>query len=91
MKKVRVAAQKSMEIAEIYRHYEAAKKQHHAVDFGDPDHAAAHPLKATRALRAAIQLRHRHRVVDEYQEWRPRQCSPGQSARRRWEAAMGGR
>src|SRR5208282_1728610 len=62
------AAQKCMEIAEIYRHYEEAKRQHRAVDFGDLIMRPALLLESNAALRAAALLRHRHVMVDEYQD-----------------------
>lgn len=62
------AAEKCLEVAEIYQHYEAAKHKHGAVDFGDLIMRPALLLEENPALRTAIQLRHRHVLVDEYQD-----------------------
>lgn len=62
------AAQKCLEVANIYERYEQAKANHKAVDFGD---LIMHPtllIEDDAALRAAVQLRHRHVLVDEYQD-----------------------
>lgn len=63
-----VAAQKSLEIAEIYAQYEKAKTEHGAVDFGDLIMRPAKLLESASEVRIAIQLRHRHVLVDEYQD-----------------------
>jgi superfamily I DNA/RNA helicase len=62
------AAQKCLEIAEIYDRYEKAKLKHRAVDFGDLIMRPALLIEENAAVRAAIQLRHRHVLVDEYQD-----------------------
>jgi DNA helicase-2/ATP-dependent DNA helicase PcrA len=62
------AARKCLEVAEIYERYEQAKKDHGAVDFGDLIMRPALLLEANPALRAALRLRHRHVLVDEYQD-----------------------
>ncbi|MBO9501661.1 ATP-dependent helicase [Brevundimonas sp. A19_0] len=62
------AASKCLEIADIYDLYEAAKTQHGGVDFGDLIMRPARLLEEDTALRMAVQLRHRHVLVDEYQD-----------------------
>lgn len=64
----RVAAQKCLEIAEIYERYEEAKSRHDAVDFGDLIMLPTRLLERNQAVRVATQLRHRHLLVDEYQD-----------------------
>ena len=62
------AAEKCLEVAEIYERYEQAKKEHGAVDFGDLIMRPALLLEGNPGLQAAMQLRHRHVLVDEYQD-----------------------
>ncbi|MCF2523216.1 ATP-dependent helicase [Bradyrhizobium sp. G127] len=62
------AAQKCLEVADIYERYEQAKRDHAAVDFGDLIMRPTLLLESNPALRTAIQLRHRHVLVDEYQD-----------------------
>jgi len=64
----RVAAEKCLEVAHIYDLYEHALREYAGVDFGDLIMRPALLLEATPALRAAVQLRHRHVLVDEYQD-----------------------
>lgn len=62
------AAEKALEVAEIYARYEAAKLEHKAVDFGDLIMRPALLIEDNAAVRTALQLRHRHILVDEYQD-----------------------
>ena len=64
----RVAAEKCLEVAHIYDLYERAVHERGAVDFGDLIMRPAMLLEADLALRTAVQLRHRHVLVDEYQD-----------------------
>lgn len=64
----RVAAAKCLEIADIYDLYEEVKTRHGGVDFGDLIMLPARLLETDEALRTAVQLRHRHVLVDEYQD-----------------------
>ena len=66
--KSRVAAEKCLEVADIYDLYEQAKREQDAVDFGDLIMQPTLLLESDPALRAAVQLRHRHLLVDEYQD-----------------------
>ncbi|MDP2780403.1 UvrD-helicase domain-containing protein, partial [Devosia sp.] len=63
-----VAAAKCLEIADIYDLYEDAKSRHGGVDFGDLIMLPAKLLETDAAIRTAVQLRHRHVLVDEYQD-----------------------
>ncbi len=62
------AAKKCLDIAAIYDLYEQAKRDQGAVDFGDLIMQPALLLESDPALKQAIQLRHRHLLVDEYQD-----------------------
>ena len=64
----RVAAEKCLEIAAIYDVYEAALRENDAVDFGDLIMRPALLLESDQALAAATGMRHRHVLVDEYQD-----------------------
>jgi superfamily I DNA/RNA helicase/Zn-dependent peptidase ImmA (M78 family) len=63
-----LAARKCLEIAAVYERYERAKADHKAMDFGDLIMAPTRLLESNKAIQAAIQLRHRHVLVDEYQD-----------------------
>jgi superfamily I DNA/RNA helicase len=64
----RIAAEKCLEIACVYDLYEQAMRAHGAIDFGDLVMRPALLLESDPLLRAAVQLRHRHLLVDEYQD-----------------------
>lgn len=64
----RVAAEKCLEIAGIYDLYEDGMRRHGGVDFGDLIMRPARLLEEDEAIRLAVQLRHRHVLVDEYQD-----------------------
>ena len=64
----RVAAEKCLEIAGIYEIYEAALRERGAVDFGDLIMRPALLLESNLALAQTARLRHRHLLVDEYQD-----------------------
>ena len=64
----REAAEKALEVAEIYRRYEAALRAKRAVDFGDLIMRPTRLLDQDAAVQTALQLRHRHVLVDEYQD-----------------------
>lgn len=61
-------AEKCLEIARIYELYEEALRRHRAVDFGDLIMRPTLLLEQDAALRTSVQLRHRHVLVDEYQD-----------------------
>lgn len=62
------AAEECLEIAEIYKRYEEAKRKRGAVDFGDLIMAPVKLIETDAGVRAAIELRHRHVLIDEYQD-----------------------
>lgn len=62
------AAEKCLEVAAIYERYAKAKADHQAVDFGDIIMRPTLLMETNTALRTAVQLRHRHVLVDEYQD-----------------------
>lgn len=62
------AAEKCLEVADIYDLYEKAMRDRGAVDFGDIIMRPTLLLESDPALRLAVQLRHRHLLVDEYQD-----------------------
>jgi DNA helicase II / ATP-dependent DNA helicase PcrA len=64
----RVAAQKCLEVAHVYDMYEQAMRERGSVDFGDLIMRPALLLESDSSLRVALRLRHRHILVDEYQD-----------------------
>lgn len=62
------AAEKCLEIADVYDLYQAALRDHGGVDFGDLIMRPTVLLETNKAVRVAAQLRHRHILVDEYQD-----------------------
>lgn len=62
------AAEKCREIALVYEHYEQALKKKGAIDFGDLIMLPALLLESDSSVCAEVQLRHRHILVDEYQD-----------------------
>ncbi|RUX23021.1 ImmA/IrrE family metallo-endopeptidase [Mesorhizobium sp. M2A.F.Ca.ET.037.01.1.1] len=61
-------AEKCLEIADIYDRYEIAKQAKGSVDFGDLIMLPAKLLENLPPIAAAVRLRHRHVLVDEYQD-----------------------
>ena len=64
----RVAAAKCLEIAAIYDAYDAALRENGAVDFGDLIMRPTLLLESEPAPAKVTRLRHRHVLVDEYQD-----------------------
>jgi DNA helicase-2/ATP-dependent DNA helicase PcrA len=64
----RKAAEKCLEVAHIYDLYESAIRERDSVDFGDLIMRPVLLLESDPVLRAMLQLRHRHVLVDEYQD-----------------------
>ena len=62
------AAEKCLEVADIYDIYERTLRERGAVDFGDLIMRPTLLLEGDAELRIAVQLRHRHILVDEYQD-----------------------
>jgi len=65
---LRVTAEKCLEVAEVYGIYERVLADQGAVDFGDLVMRSALLLSDDTEVRSTIQLRHRHILVDEYQD-----------------------
>ena len=63
-----IAAAKCLEIADIYDLYEKALRKHGGVDFGDLIMRPARLLEDDESARIGVQFRHRHVLVDEYQD-----------------------
>lgn len=61
-------AEKAVEVGRIYGAYQAALERNGCVDFGDLVWKAAALLRDDAAVRAAVRARHRHVLVDEYQD-----------------------
>jgi superfamily I DNA/RNA helicase len=61
-------ADKALEVARVYRLYEDALRKHQAVDFGDLIMQPTKLIAQNEAIRTALRLRHRHILVDEYQD-----------------------
>lgn len=66
--KARETAAKCLDIATVYEHYETAKQARGAVDFGDLIMLPALLLERDAVARSSVRLRHRHVLVDEYQD-----------------------
>jgi superfamily I DNA/RNA helicase len=64
----RKAAEQALEVAQVYEYYEQVLRTRRAVDFGDLVMRPARLLERDDAMRAATRLRHRHVLVDEYQD-----------------------
>ena len=64
----RVAAQKCGEVAEVYERYERELREQDAVDFGDLIMRPTLLLESDEGLRALLSERHRHILVDEFQD-----------------------
>ena len=64
----RIAAEKCLEIARIYEIYQKGLRQEGAVDFGDLVMRPALLMESHPSLAQTVQLRHRHVLVDEYQD-----------------------
>lgn len=62
------AAEKCLEIATIYYLYEKAKREKGAVDFGDLIMLPARLIADDEAVQTQVRMRHRHVLVDEYQD-----------------------
>ena len=62
------AAEKCLEIATIYELYEKAKQEKGAVDFGDLIMLPARLIADDEAVQTQVRMRHRHVLVDEYQD-----------------------
>jgi DNA helicase-2/ATP-dependent DNA helicase PcrA len=61
-------AAKALEVARVYELYEAALAKSGGVDFGDLIARPTRLLETDDAVRTMVRLRHRHVLVDEYQD-----------------------
>lgn len=61
-------AEKSLEVASVYKLYEKALKDRATVDFGDLIMRPTLLLESDKVVAATLRLRHRHVLVDEYQD-----------------------
>ncbi len=66
--KERQAAEKALEVAKVYDMYQRTLEWRKAVDFGDLIMKSTRLLRSHPGVRAAVRLRHRHVLVDEYQD-----------------------
>lgn len=64
----RDSAEKCLEVAQVFDLYEQALRERDAVDFGDLVLRPAILLETDPDVRTEVQLRHRHILVDEYQD-----------------------
>jgi superfamily I DNA/RNA helicase len=64
----RIAAARCLEIADIYDRYEEALSRQGGVDFGDLIMRPVRLLETDEVVRVGVRLRHRHVLVDEYQD-----------------------
>lgn len=63
-----LAGERAMEVASVYKIYEKLLAEKKVVDFGDLIMKPCLLLERQPAVRAAVCLRHRHVLVDEYQD-----------------------
>jgi superfamily I DNA/RNA helicase/Zn-dependent peptidase ImmA (M78 family) len=63
-----LAGEKACEVAEVYSVYEELKRQRNAIDFGDLVARPVVLLESHPDIRAALQQRYDHVIVDEYQD-----------------------
>lgn len=66
--KSRESAEKALEVARVYERYQARLREQGAVDFGDLIMRPTLLLERDDAVRAGVATRHRHVLVDEYQD-----------------------
>lgn len=66
--KSRESAEKALEVARVYERYQARLREQGAVDFGDLIMRPTLLLERDAAVRAGVATRHRHVLVDEYQD-----------------------
>lgn len=64
----RTAAEKCLEVATVYELYDRTLRERGAMDFGDLILRPTLLLESDLRIRTALQLRHRHILVDEYQD-----------------------
>ncbi len=63
-----IAAEKALEIANVYKEYERLKHQAQSVDFGDLIYLPVQLLEGNTDVRAILRNTYEHVLVDEYQD-----------------------
>jgi superfamily I DNA/RNA helicase len=61
-------AAKALEVAKVYKIYQETLRGRRSVDFGDLIMRPTLLIESDEAVRTAVRLRHRHVLVDEYQD-----------------------
>ena len=61
-------AAKALEVAEVYKIYQETLRSRRSVDFGDLIMRPTLLIETDETVRTAVRLRHRHVLVDEYQD-----------------------
>ncbi|MFZ0693492.1 MAG: UvrD-helicase domain-containing protein, partial [Alphaproteobacteria bacterium] len=61
-------ATKALEVAQVYKIYQETLRNRRSVDFGDLIMRPTLLIETDEAVRTAVRLRHRHVLVDEYQD-----------------------
>jgi DNA helicase-2/ATP-dependent DNA helicase PcrA len=61
-------AQKAVEVGRVYRIYQQALVDQHCLDFGDLVYRSTELLSRNTAIRDEVRTKHRHVLVDEYQD-----------------------
>ncbi|MEM7601363.1 MAG: ATP-dependent DNA helicase, partial [Verrucomicrobiota bacterium] len=64
----KIAAERALEVAEVYRAYESVKRNSGCVDFGDLVSMPVRLLEESDAIREHFQNQYEHILVDEYQD-----------------------
>lgn len=64
----KIAAEKCMEVSIVYELYDRSLRERGALDFGDLIMKPALLLESDPQLRKSVEFRHRHILVDEYQD-----------------------
>ncbi len=64
----RTQAEKCLEVSTVYRIYERLLKEKDAVDFGDLVKLPVELVESSEEVRTALSKRHKHILVDEYQD-----------------------
>jgi DNA helicase-2/ATP-dependent DNA helicase PcrA len=59
---------KALEVAQVYKIYQETLRNRRSVDFGDLIMKPTLLIETDEAVRTAVRLRHRHVLVDEYQD-----------------------
>ncbi len=63
-----LAAEKALEVARVYTHYQALLERDHQLDFGDLIFKAVHLLRTHPDVKDELRRTYQHVLVDEYQD-----------------------